>query len=324
MAGVMPTIDPEFAAIWPLTKDEREQLKKNVLRDGCIRDPLVVWSNGCILLDGHNRLGIAKTHDLKFSLHSIDLPDRQAALDWIEDNQLGRRNLTPARIADVQGRRYRAEKRGRGGDGSNQHSEQIRQNDGKANVTAHRLAKKHGVSPRTIERNAKFSERLDEIAKTHPEVRDDILNGKTALTRADIEELAKTEPSDRDQVLESKVDRRSLDYEARCKRVRELHAQGLSTRGIASKLDVGMTAVTKIKSDLGLAKGNKQPKVVADVERVATVLAGVAIQCESLTKALEGQELQPYQKELLQCVSSLSESRATVFQLVKALRGALK
>jgi hypothetical protein len=89
-------IDPEFQKlIPPLSLEEREQLEKNILCDGC-RDPLVLW-NG-ILLDGHNRLEICKAHDIPFKI--VDAPEeikeRTDARIWIRNNQAGRRNLTPA------------------------------------------------------------------------------------------------------------------------------------------------------------------------------------------------------------------------------------
>ncbi len=70
-------------------------------------------------------------------------------------HQLGRRNLTPAEVALYVGQRYRLEKREQGGTGANQHS-QTRQTDGSAedDGTAERLAREHGMSPRTVERHA--------------------------------------------------------------------------------------------------------------------------------------------------------------------------
>jgi hypothetical protein len=52
------TIHPELSAlIPPLHPKEFEQLKENVILDGC-REPLAVWrSDGkLILLDGHNQV----------------------------------------------------------------------------------------------------------------------------------------------------------------------------------------------------------------------------------------------------------------------------
>ena len=47
-------IDPEFQSqIPPLTDDEFKQLEENILKEGKLISPLIVWGN--TLVDGHNR-----------------------------------------------------------------------------------------------------------------------------------------------------------------------------------------------------------------------------------------------------------------------------
>lgn len=114
------SIDPEFRELIPqLAPEEFQQLESNILRDGC-REPLSVWANGdqFILIDGHNRHTICLKHDVLFTTTIIgDLPDRKAVHLWIEERQLGRRNLTDdqrAVIADsVRERRSEVAKRER-------------------------------------------------------------------------------------------------------------------------------------------------------------------------------------------------------------------
>lgn len=85
-------INQEFEKlIPPLSKEEFEQLEKNILADG-IRDALVTWNN--FLLDGHNRLKIAEKHSLKYSVAGKNFEDEEAAKIWMIDNQQGRRNLS--------------------------------------------------------------------------------------------------------------------------------------------------------------------------------------------------------------------------------------
>jgi site-specific DNA-methyltransferase (adenine-specific) len=85
-------IDPEFQAlIAPLQPDEREQLEANVVAHGC-RDPLVVWRG--YLIDGHNRHEICERRGIKYRTVEMVLLTREHVLLWIEENQLGRRNLT--------------------------------------------------------------------------------------------------------------------------------------------------------------------------------------------------------------------------------------
>lgn len=54
-------IDPEFESkIPPLTDDEYQLLEENIIADGVILNPLIIW-NG-VIVDGHNRFHIAKKY----------------------------------------------------------------------------------------------------------------------------------------------------------------------------------------------------------------------------------------------------------------------
>jgi hypothetical protein len=102
MSMALVKIDPEFEThIAPLTKAEFDQLEENIRREGC-RDPLRVWNT--LLLDGHNRYHICKKWDIPFGTTPIELPDREAALLWIDENQLGRRNLNDSQRGLIAGR----------------------------------------------------------------------------------------------------------------------------------------------------------------------------------------------------------------------------
>jgi hypothetical protein len=94
-------IDEEFAGlIPPLTEEEHQQLEANLLADGC-RDPLAVWAEEGILLDGHNRYRICQQHGIDFDVREVSLESRDAAQIWIIKNQFGRRNLTPYQRAEL-------------------------------------------------------------------------------------------------------------------------------------------------------------------------------------------------------------------------------
>ena len=87
--------DPEFQSkIPPLTFEELNQLEANILRDGRILNPIIVWEG--LIVDGHNRYTIAKKHpEIPFTIHEKEFASRYEAIIWICKNQLGRRNLTP-------------------------------------------------------------------------------------------------------------------------------------------------------------------------------------------------------------------------------------
>jgi len=163
------SIDPELKSlIPPLSEDERSQLEQNLIENGC-RDPLVVWDG--VLLDGHNRFEICQRHGIEFSTVEIDLPDREAAEDWMDANQLGRRNLSPDAFKWILGRRYNRTKKADGQRGP----KKLDQNEPAS--TAAKLAKEHAVSEATVKRAAKFAE---EVAKV-PEIRQAVEQGRPVL-----------------------------------------------------------------------------------------------------------------------------------------------
>src|ERR1039457_3114820 len=96
---LVPKVDDEFRSlIPPLSGEEYHQLEANLIAHGC-RDALVVWRG--LLLDGHNRLAICNRHGIAYDTTELDLPDREDAKLWIEENQIGRRNLTTDQRAAV-------------------------------------------------------------------------------------------------------------------------------------------------------------------------------------------------------------------------------
>ena len=115
-------IDPEFQSqIPPLTDDEFKQLEENILKEGKLLSPLIVWNN--TLVDGHNRYAILQKHpEIYFSTMPLRFANREEALAWICKNQLGRRNLTPEQKKFLIGKQYSVEHRKPGGNGNNQHT----------------------------------------------------------------------------------------------------------------------------------------------------------------------------------------------------------
>ena len=194
-------IDPEFKSlIPPLTDGEREHLTTNLLSNGC-REPLVVWIEERLLLDGHNRHEICTKNDIAYKIEEISLGDRQAAINWIVNNQLGRRNLTAAHLSYFRGKVYNSSKlQGQRNDltcDQNGHKLEVDtendtcdQNDHKLK-TAQKLALEHKVGEGTIRRDGKFASALDLLAETlGNEVRGEFLRKDTPITRQMILELA--------------------------------------------------------------------------------------------------------------------------------------
>jgi hypothetical protein len=130
----------------------------------------VTWEE--TIIDGHNRYAICKKHDLPFKIITMEFDDRDAAMDWMDANQLGRRNLSPVDFKLALGRRYnRTKKQGARTDIT------LDQNDTKSEPinTAAKLATQHGVSEATVKRAGKLAEAVE----AHPEIKEAIASGKS-------------------------------------------------------------------------------------------------------------------------------------------------
>ncbi len=184
-------VDPEFERLVPpLSEHELTQLECNLLDDGAL-SPLIVWSPQNILLDGHHRLRLCRKHDIPFTTTALEFDSRDAARLWIIGHQLGRRNLPPEQVAYFRGGQYERQRSDPAenlqkpqclSSGHNVHSEAAA-----ADKTAERLAKEHGVTERTIRRDAQFAQALDLLAEVlGAEFRGDVLAGTSGLSRKDV------------------------------------------------------------------------------------------------------------------------------------------
>ena len=95
-------VDDEFQRlIPPLTDDEFCQLEKNIISEG-VREPIVVWAGENIIVDGHNRYRICQRLNIPFGVFEKKFADRKEAIEWMYDNQTGRRNLSPGQKAALE------------------------------------------------------------------------------------------------------------------------------------------------------------------------------------------------------------------------------
>lgn len=192
-------IDPEFQGkIPPLNFEEEQQLEQNILHEGRLLNPIIIW-NGFIL-DGHTRYRILRKHPfIAFQIQEIELDNRYAALSWICQNQLGRRNLDPERKKFLMGKLYESEKLARGGSKERAHDENGRftstvQNDplrAKQLSTCERIAAQNGVGAATVKRAEKYAKGVDAAEDAVPGAREEILTGRIKATDAEITALAK-------------------------------------------------------------------------------------------------------------------------------------
>ena len=180
-------VDAEFAAlIPPLSAEERQQLEENIAEHGGARDPLVVWaSKGTLtLLDGHNRYEICTRLGLPFDIHELRFKSRDEAEDWIDRNQLGRRNLDSRQMSLLRGRRYNRTKNNRGGWKEEMDGQNVRPSQ-----TAESLAAEHGVDEKTIRRDGKFAEAVEALG-----IEREIATGEIDAPKHEIVAAAKALP----------------------------------------------------------------------------------------------------------------------------------
>lgn len=195
------TIAPEFRdRIPPLTEEEFSLLEENILSDGAVFSPLIVW-NGTIL-DGHNRYEIIQKHPgLAYAVHEMAFANRYEALSWICRNQLGRRNLTPQQKKYLVGQRYEAEKMAHGGDRKSAAAKSTVQNEQlkpkSAAVTRQRIADDTGTSESYVMRAGWYAQGVDAAEDALPGIKQEILTGAIRPTETAVSAVARAGPEER-------------------------------------------------------------------------------------------------------------------------------
>ena len=196
-------IDPEFRdKIPPLTEDEFTLLEENILSDGAVFSPLIVWDG--TILDGHNRYEIIQKHpELTYAVHKLSFANRYEALSWICKNQLGRRNLTPQQKKYLIGQRYEAEKQAVAFHG-NQHTASDESGADKKcphqnsrHVTQSRIAKETNTSASYVREAGTFAKGVDAAEEALPGIKQEILTGTIKPTASAVAAVAKADPEER-------------------------------------------------------------------------------------------------------------------------------
>jgi len=185
--------DPEFQDLIPkISNEEFKGLEESIINEGC-RDSLVLWDN--ILLDGHNRYEICTRHEIPFKTIIKCFDDRDQAKLWIICNQLGRRNLAPEQISYLRGLKWKLTDK--------QPGERTDLTSRQSGARLKSIAKEHGVSSRTIERDAKFAEAVDKLPE---EERKEVLAGKSRKTKKEVMGIMEREiiPKNKKEESESK------------------------------------------------------------------------------------------------------------------------
>lgn len=191
----MIKIDKEFEKLIPaLTGEEFATLEKNIIADGC-RDALVTWQG--TLIDGHNRYAICSENNIAYNTIEKKFDNRYEAINWMLNNQIGRRNITPDQRSYLRGKRYENEKLQHGGErASGQNVHLIK--------TSEKVAFEVGVNERTIRRDEQFAKAIDSIAeKTSEAIKREILSNNIKVTKNEAEKISKLSKEQLTNVIET-------------------------------------------------------------------------------------------------------------------------
>ena len=255
-------IDPEFQSqIPPLTDDEFKQLEENILKEGKLLSPLIVWNN--TLVDGHNRYAILQKHpEIYFSTMPLPFESREEVLAWICKNQLGRRNLTPEQKKFLVGKQYSIEHRKPGGNGNNQYTvtaeepvqEELCQNDTIPPVSSEasirkKIAEQHNVSESYVARSEKFMRGVQIMDQMIPGMQEKILSGQFKVRDADMHRLARADFPNRKQIVHEIL--HPEDRPAPQKRIYGINYSALeaAVRRIQQDVDFLMKYLPKVPDD---------------------------------------------------------------------------
>lgn len=184
----------------PLSPEQIQGLRDRIERDGFRGMIEITPAN--IVLDGCNRLAIVQALGGFVELPAIvvDIPEEQQEIYIIEKN-LHRRQLTPDQISYLRGKVYQCEKKGIGAPSQNQNASRnngdiLTPLNSDENRTREKVAKKFGVSSKTIQRDACFSTAVDKIQEAVPQAARKILakekiDDQKPLTKKEVMEIAK-------------------------------------------------------------------------------------------------------------------------------------
>ena len=217
------SIDKEFKEkIPPMPQEAFEGLEADILRDGFVRDPLVVWKEENLLLDGHHRAAIIEKHwevlKDKFTVVYMSFPDKWAAVAWICANQLHKHNLGELDQMKLVQEEHDARQKSWGGDRGNQYTVASGENhhlpnsepqavrkgvEGKELKTRPTIAKEHGFTESYVKTAVEVGRGIDKGEEVAPGFKEEVLSGKVKASKKDLAELRKMDTEQAKEKVEA-------------------------------------------------------------------------------------------------------------------------
>jgi DNA modification methylase len=166
----------------PLQPEEYALLEKSIISEEC-KNAIILWNK--TIVDGHNRYDICKKYGIAIKATDKEFTDIEECLDFIDTNQLSRRNLTDDQRKILIGRRYNREKSKQGGD---------KKSKGKVFTlinTAEKLADENRISERTVKNYGKLATEYEEMEVEKPTLAKDLFDGKITFKGIKADEKSK-------------------------------------------------------------------------------------------------------------------------------------
>ena len=205
MENIRIKVDLELKnKIPPLSAEEFKKLEENIVSDGEVIEPIILWND--TIIDGHHRWEVIQRHpEIPYKVKHMEFPDKWAAIVWMCRNQLGRRNLTEEQRTYLLGKEYEAQKKTvTNPGGKNQFSEVGDQNDHQPRIRTNDIvAKAHGLGSATVKRAELFSKSVDTAEELSPGFREGILSGEIKAPKNVITELRNVPEEQKVEAIEA-------------------------------------------------------------------------------------------------------------------------
>lgn len=210
-------IDPEFQnKIPPMPTEDFNGLKADIIADGYVRDPLVVWKEENTLVDGHHRWQIIQdNYELlkdKYTVVYKSFPDRWAAIAWICANQLHKHNMTEIQRMKLIQEEHDARQKSWGGDRKSsgeilhlksEEPETVKRGfPGKELKTRPTIAREHGITEGAVKAAVEVGRAIDKAESVVPGFKGKILSGEVKANKSDLANMRKMDEEEIAQAVE--------------------------------------------------------------------------------------------------------------------------
>ena len=147
----------------PLTEGQYNLLEQNIIKQGGARDPIIVWEEEGVIVDGHNRHEICERLGLSYTHKEISFANEEEVMQWMLDNQEGKRNLSHDAMRYMRGKV----------------AERIcSEPHGTVKTKLKEYADKEEISIRTVYNNKDYAQQVDSLT---PEDKEQVLLGKKKI-----------------------------------------------------------------------------------------------------------------------------------------------